>query len=135
MPDPSVVIHMAAQSVVRRGCEDPIETYSSNVMGSVNLLEAVRQVGQPCAVVIVTSDKCYENREWDWGYRENNRLGGHDPYSNSKACTELVTSAFRDSYFSWPGEQPAPALRSRVPELGMSSEAGTGRAISSSRTS
>ena len=96
---PEVVVHMAAQSVVRRGYEDPIETYSSNVMGTVNLLEALRQLEQPCVVVNVTSDKCYENREWDWGYRENDPMGGHDPYSNSKACAELVTSAFRDSYF------------------------------------
>ncbi len=96
---PEVVMHLAAQSVVRRGYKDPIETYSSNVMGTVHLLEALRQLGQPCVVVNVTSDKCYENREWDWGYRENDPLGGHDPYSNSKACAELVTSAFRDSYF------------------------------------
>ncbi len=97
---PEVVIHLAAQSVVRRGYEDPIETYSSNVMGTVNLLEALRQLGQPCVVVNVTSDKCYENKEWSWGYRENDRLGGHDPYSNSKACAELVASAFCDSYFN-----------------------------------
>ncbi len=96
---PDVVIHMAAQSVVRRGYEDPIETYSSNVMGTVHLLEALRQLGQPCVVVNVTSDKCYENREWVWGFRENDPMGGHDPYSNSKACAELVTSAFRNSYF------------------------------------
>ena len=96
---PEVVIHMAAQSVVRRGYEDPIETYSSNIMGTVHLLEAVRQLGQPCVVVNVTSDKCYENREWIWGYREDDAMGGHDPYSNSKACAELVTSAFRNSYF------------------------------------
>ncbi|MGA8753740.1 MAG: CDP-glucose 4,6-dehydratase [Candidatus Deferrimicrobium sp.] len=96
---PEVVIHMAAQSVVRRGYEDPVETYSSNVMGTVHLLEALRQLGRPCVVVNVTSDKCYENKEWDWGYRENDPLGGHDPYSNSKACAELVTAAFRDSYF------------------------------------
>ena len=96
---PDVVIHMAAQSVVRRGYEDPIETYSSNVMGTVHLLEALRQLGQACVVVNVTSDKCYENNEWVWGYRENDPMGGHDPYSNSKACAELVTSAFRDSYF------------------------------------
>jgi len=96
---PEVVIHLAAQSVVRRGYEDPIETYSSNVMGTVHLLEALRQLEQPCVVVNVTSDKCYENREWSWGYRESDALGGHDPYSNSKACAELVTSAFRDSYF------------------------------------
>lgn len=97
---PEVVIHMAAQSVVRRGYEDPIETYSSNVMGTVHLLEALRQLGQPCVVVNVTSDKCYENKEWAWGYRENDSLGGHDPYSNSKACAELVAAAFRDSYFA-----------------------------------
>jgi CDP-glucose 4,6-dehydratase len=96
---PEVILHMAAQSVVRRGYEDPIETYSSNVMGTVHLLEAVRQLGKPCALVNVTSDKCYENKEWAWGYRENDRLGGHDPYSNSKACAELVASAFCNSYF------------------------------------
>jgi CDP-glucose 4,6-dehydratase len=96
---PGVIIHMAAQSVVRRGYEDPIETYSSNVMGTVHLLEALRQIGEPCVLVNVTSDKCYENKEWIWGYRENDPLGGHDPYSNSKGCAELVTSAFRDSYF------------------------------------
>lgn len=97
---PEVIIHMAAQSVVRRGYEDPIETYSSNVMGTVHLLEALRQLGQPCVVVNVTSDKCYDNKEWAWGYRENDPLGGHDPYSNSKACAELVTLSFRNSYFS-----------------------------------
>jgi CDP-glucose 4,6-dehydratase len=96
---PEVVIHMAAQSVVRRGYQDPIETYSTNVMGTVHLLETLRQLEQPCVVVNITSDKCYENKEWPWGYRENDPLGGHDPYSNSKACAELVTSAFCDSYF------------------------------------
>jgi CDP-glucose 4,6-dehydratase len=94
-----IVIHMAAQSVVRRGYDEPIETYSSNVMGTVHLLEAVRQVGRPCAVVNVTSDKCYANKEWVWGYRENEPMGGRDPYSNSKGCAELVTSAYRDSFF------------------------------------
>src|SRR4051812_401169 len=96
---PEVVIHMAAQSVVRRSYEDPIETYSSNVMGSVHVLEAVRQLKQPCAIVNVTSDKCYDNREWVWGYRENEPMGGRDPYSNSKGCAELVTSSYRDSFF------------------------------------
>lgn len=96
---PDVLIHMAAQSVVRRGYEAPIETYSSNVMGTVYLLEAVRQLGRPCVVVNVTSDKCYANREWVWGYREDEPMGGRDPYSNSKGCAELVTSAYRDSYF------------------------------------
>jgi len=96
---PDVVIHMAAQSVVRCGYEDPIETYSSNVMGTVHLFEALRQLKQPCVVVNVTSDKCYENREFVWGYRENDPMGGQDPYSNSKGYAELVTSAYRDSFF------------------------------------
>jgi CDP-glucose 4,6-dehydratase len=96
---PEVVIHMAAQSVVRRAYEDPIETYSSNVMGTVHLLEAIRQLKLPCVVVNVTSDKCYENREWVWGYREDEPMGGRDPYSNSKGCAELVTATYRESYF------------------------------------
>lgn len=96
---PEVVIHMAAQSVVRRSYEDPIETYSSNVMGTVHVLEALRQVDRPCAVVNVTSDKCYANREWVWGYREDEPMGGRDPYSNSKGCAELVTAAYRESFF------------------------------------
>lgn len=96
---PEVVIHMAAQTVVSRGYVDPIETYSTNVMGTVHLFEALRRLEHRCAVVNVTSDKCYENNEWVWAYRENDRMGGHDPYSNSKGCAELVTSAFRDSYF------------------------------------
>jgi CDP-glucose 4,6-dehydratase len=97
---PDVVIHMAAQSLVRRGYMDPIETYSANVMGTVHLLEALRQRGQPCVVVNVTSDKCYANREWVWGYRENEPMGGQDPYSSSKGCAELVTTMYRESFFS-----------------------------------
>jgi CDP-glucose 4,6-dehydratase len=97
---PEVLIHLAAQSVVRRGYEDPVENYSTNVMGTVNVFEALRQLKRPCVVVNVTSDKCYENQEWIWGYRENERMGGRDPYSNSKACAELVTSSYRDSFFS-----------------------------------
>jgi CDP-glucose 4,6-dehydratase len=96
---PEVVIHMAAQTVVRRGYEDPIETYSTNVMGTVNLFEALRQLQHHCAVVNITSDKCYHNREWVWGYRESDAMGGQDPYSNSKGCAELVTCAYRDSFF------------------------------------
>jgi CDP-glucose 4,6-dehydratase len=96
---PSVIIHMAAQSIVRRGYEDPVETYSSNVMGTVYILEALRRLRRPCVLVNITSDKCYENREWTWGYRENDPLGGHDPYATSKACSELVTAAYRESYF------------------------------------
>lgn len=97
---PEIIIHMAAQTVVRRGYEDPIETYSVNVMGTVNLFEALRQLKHSCAVVNVTSDKCYHNREWVWAYREDDAMGGRDPYSNSKGCAELVTSAYRESFFS-----------------------------------
>lgn len=96
---PEVILHLAAQSVVRRGYEDPLETYSSNVMGTVHVLEAVRQWGRPCAIVNVTSDKCYANQEWVWGYRESEPMGGRDPYSNSKGCAELVTKAYRESFF------------------------------------
>jgi CDP-glucose 4,6-dehydratase len=94
-----IVFHLAAQSLVRPSYQDPVDTYSTNVMGTVNLLEAVRQCPGIRAVVVVTSDKCYENREWLWGYRENEPMGGHDPYSNSKGCAELVTAAFRNSFF------------------------------------
>ena len=96
---PEVVIHMAAQPLVRRSYVDPVETYSTNVMGTVYLLEAVRQTPSVRAVVNVTTDKCYENQEWVWGYRENEPMGGFDPYSNSKACSELVTAAYRSSFF------------------------------------
>jgi CDP-glucose 4,6-dehydratase len=97
---PEIVIHMAAQPLVRYSYQNPVETYSTNVMGTVHLLEAVRTVATVKAVVIVTSDKCYENREWVWGYREDDPMGGSDPYSSSKGCAELVTSAYRTSYFS-----------------------------------
>lgn len=96
---PEIVIHMAAQALVRHSYVEPVETYSTNVMGTVNLLEAVRAMDSVKAVVNVTSDKCYENREWVWGYRENEAMGGYDPYSNSKGCAELVTAAYRNSYF------------------------------------
>jgi CDP-glucose 4,6-dehydratase len=96
---PEIVFHMAAQAMVRYSYVEPVETYSTNVMGTVNLLEAVRGTGGVKAVVNVTSDKCYENREWVWGYRENEAMGGFDPYSNSKGCAELVTAAYRNSYF------------------------------------
>lgn len=96
---PEIVIHMAAQPLVRYSYLEPVETYSTNVMGTVNLLEAVRSTNSVKAVVNVTSDKCYENREWAWGYRENEAMGGYDPYSNSKGCAELVTAAYRNSYF------------------------------------
>ena len=96
---PEVVFHLAAQSLVRASYADPVETYATNVMGTVHVLEAARRVPSVRAVVIVTTDKCYENREWEWGYREVDRLGGRDPYSNSKACAELVTDAYRQSFF------------------------------------
>ncbi|PPK73734.1 CDP-glucose 4,6-dehydratase [Methylobacter tundripaludum] len=97
---PEIVIHMAAQPLVRYSYANPIETYSTNVMGTVHLLEAARLTSSVRAIVSVTSDKCYENREWVWGYRENEPMGGYDPYSNSKGCAELVASAYRSSYFN-----------------------------------
>lgn len=96
---PQIVIHMAAQPLVRYSYIEPVETYSTNVMGTVNLLEAVRSTKSVKVVVNVTTDKCYENREWAWGYRENEAMGGYDPYSSSKGCAELVTAAYRNSYF------------------------------------
>jgi CDP-glucose 4,6-dehydratase len=97
---PEIVFHMAAQPLVRLSYEDPIETYSTNVMGTVYLLEAIKQVGGVKAIVNITSDKCYENREWVWGYREDEAMGGYDPYSNSKGCAELVASSYRQSFFN-----------------------------------
>lgn len=97
---PEIVIHMAAQSLVRRSYVDPVETYGVNVMGTVNVLEAVRGCDSVRAVVVVTSDKCYENQEWTWGYRESDPMGGYDPYSSSKGCAELVAAAYRRSFFS-----------------------------------
>jgi CDP-glucose 4,6-dehydratase len=97
---PEIVIHMAAQPIVRDSYRLPVETYAVNVMGTVNLLVAVRHCPGVRAVVNVTTDKCYENREWVWGYRENEPMGGYDPYSNSKACSELVTASYRDSFFN-----------------------------------
>ncbi len=96
---PEVVMHLAAQPLVRAGYEQPLETYRTNVMGTLNLLEAARSIDGLRAIVIVTTDKCYENREWSWAYRENDALGGFDPYSNSKACAELVTQSYRNSFF------------------------------------
>jgi CDP-glucose 4,6-dehydratase len=97
---PEIVIHMAAQPLVRYSYVNPVETYATNVMGTVHVLESIRYVDSVRAAVIVTTDKCYENKEWAWGYRENEPMGGYDPYSNSKGCAELVTSAYRQSYFS-----------------------------------
>jgi CDP-glucose 4,6-dehydratase len=96
---PEVVLHLAAQPLVRYSYTEPVETYATNVMGTVHLLEAVRNCPSVRVVVNVTTDKCYENREWVWGYRENEPMGGYDPYSSSKACSELVTAAYRSSFF------------------------------------
>jgi len=97
---PDIVIHMAAQTLVRYSYEQPVETFATNVLGCVHLLDAVRRVPSVRAVVVVTSDKCYFNEEWVWGYREDSRLGGHDPYSASKGCAELVVTSYQNSFFS-----------------------------------
>ncbi|OCB01949.1 CDP-glucose 4,6-dehydratase [Acidithiobacillus ferrivorans] len=106
---PEIVFHLAAQSLVRYSYAEPVETYATNVMGTVHFLESVRVTPGVRAAVMVTSDKCYENREWVWGYRENEAMGGHDPYSSSKGCAELVTSAYRRSFFA---TEPGVALAS-----------------------
>lgn len=111
---PEIVFHMAAQALVRPSYADPVGTYATNVMGTVHLLEAVRQVGSAKAVVVVTSDKAYENREWHWGYREDEAMGGHDPYSNSKGCAELVVSAYRRSFFSDEARDPCRIATARA---------------------
>lgn len=97
---PEIVFHMAAQSLVRPSYEDPLETLTTNIIGTAVLLDVVRLSGLSCTVINVTSDKCYENREWCWPYRENDPMGGHDPYSASKGCAEIVASSFRHSFFS-----------------------------------
>ncbi|MBD8908911.1 CDP-glucose 4,6-dehydratase [Methylorubrum zatmanii] len=111
--EPEVVIHMAAQALVRPSYADPVGTFAVNTMGSVHLLEAVRAVRSVRAVVVVTSDKAYENREWPYAYRENEAMGGHDPYSASKGCAELVTSAYRASFFG-AGGHPARIASARA---------------------
>ncbi len=100
---PQIVIHMAAQALVRNSYLDPVTTYASNVMGTVHLLEAVRKTSSVAAVLNITSDKCYENKEWLWGYRENDPMGGHDPYSSSKGCAELVSKAYFRSFLQESG--------------------------------
>jgi len=111
---PDIVFHLAAQSLVRYSYQEPVETYATNVMGTVNLLEAVRACSGVKAVVNVTTDKCYENREWPWGYRENEPLGGLDPYASSKACSELVTAAYRSSFLAQAGVAIASARAGNV---------------------
>lgn len=97
---PEIVFHLAAQALVRQSYETPLDTFATNVMGTAHVLDAIRTVPSVRAVVIVTTDKCYENREWPWGYREVDALGGHDPYAASKACAELVTTSYRRSFFA-----------------------------------
>jgi CDP-glucose 4,6-dehydratase len=97
---PEFVFHLAAQSLVRPSYREPVETYATNVMGTVHVLEAVRATPTVRGVIVVTSDKCYENREWPWAYRETEPMGGHDPYSSSKGCAELVTAAYRRSFLT-----------------------------------
>jgi CDP-glucose 4,6-dehydratase len=102
---PEFIFHLAAQPLVRLSYEKPVETYSTNVMGTVHLLEAVRQLKGRCTIIVVTTDKCYENREWIYSYREDDPMGGYDPYSSSKGAAELVIAAYRQSYFSSPNSQ------------------------------
>jgi CDP-glucose 4,6-dehydratase len=111
---PDIVFHLAAQPLVRYSYKSPVETYAVNVMGTVNLLEAIRDTKTVKAVVNVTTDKCYENREWVWPYREDEAMGGHDPYSSSKACAELITAAYRRSFFEAQGVALATARAGNV---------------------
>ncbi|WP_423200606.1 MULTISPECIES: CDP-glucose 4,6-dehydratase [unclassified Cupriavidus] len=112
--EPEIVFHLAAQPLVRASYRDPAQTWSTNVMGTVNLLEAVRACPSVRAVIVVTTDKCYENREWLWGYRETDPLGGHDPYSASKAGTELVAASYRASFLAERGVLLATARAGNV---------------------
>ncbi len=109
--EPEIVFHLAAQPLVRPSYDAPLETWETNVMGTANLLQACRQIPSVKAVIIITSDKCYKNQEWSWGYRENDRLGGHDPYSASKAASELVVDSFRQSFFNQPNSPLIASVR------------------------
>jgi len=112
--EPEVVFHLAAQPIVRLSYDIPVETIETNVMGSTNLLEAVRSSKSCRVVVVITSDKCYENKEWMWGYREGEAMGGHDPYSGSKGCVELITSAYRRSFFEGGNGRPIAVATARA---------------------
>lgn len=144
---PEVIFHLAAQPLVRLSYEEPVETYATNVMGTVHVLEAARRDGGVAAIVCVTSDKCYENREWIWPYRENDPMGGHDPYSSSKGCAELVTAAWRKSFFADPATPALASVRAGnvigggdwaadrlVPDLVRAFEAGVSPLIRSPRS-
>ena len=100
--EPDFLFHMAAQPLVRKSYREPVETWSTNVLGTIHVMEALRRLDKPCAAVCVTTDKCYENREWLWGYRETDPLGGHDPYSSSKAAAEIAVASWRRSFFHGP---------------------------------
>ena len=111
---PDMVFHLAAQPLVRQSYKEPIDTYSTNIMGTVNVLEAIRKSNSVKAVLVITTDKCYENKEWVYGYRENDHLGGHDPYSSSKGCAELVVSSYRNSFYNEEGIALASARAGNV---------------------
>ena len=111
---PEVLIHLAAQPLVRLSYQQPVETYATNVMGTVHVMEAARHAGSVRAIVNITTDKCYENKDWAWGYREDESMGGHDPYSSSKGCAELVSSAYRKSFFKTEGIAMATARAGNV---------------------
>ena len=111
---PDIVIHMAAQPLVRQSYAEPVETYATNIMGTVHILEAARHTPSVKSIVVVTTDKCYDNKEWVWGYREDEPMGGRDPYSNSKGCVELVTSAYRHSFLQAQGKSIASARAGNV---------------------
>ena len=115
---PEIVIHMAAQPLVRQSYCNPVETYETNVMGTINVFEASRRSNSVRAIVNVTTDKCYENNEWDWGYRETEPMGGHDPYSSSKACSEIISSAYSRSFLNAEGISLATARSGNVIEIG-----------------
>lgn len=112
--EPDIVLHLAAQPLVRSSYAEPVMTYAVNVMGTVHLLEAARTCKSVRSIVIVTTDKCYENKEWAWGYRESEPMGGHDPYSSSKGCAELITAAYRDSFLASAGIAVASARAGNV---------------------
>ena len=109
--DPEIVIHMAAQPLVRLSYSEPVETYATNVMGTIHVLEAARKCKNLKSIVAITTDKCYENKEWPWGYRENEPMGGHDPYSSSKGCCELLISSYRNSFFNTPESASLASVR------------------------
>ena len=110
--NPEIIFHLAAQPLVKYSYQEPVFTYMTNIMGTVNILEIAKTLKRIKAIIIITSDKCYENKEWIWSYRENESMGGADPYSSSKACAELITSAYRSSFFNSPNSAIIASARS-----------------------